>query len=138
MRMILNLFDMSRSRYRWISKRRLMWSPILLIVGIILMIIEPYEEYSLALLIAGAISTAILFVVIFRDRRTTQSPATHPSSYIQSSYQPSSEGTQSYQPVTQSQDMQTTQTTEGKRFCSHCGAESSTGNKFCESCGQKM
>ncbi|MCG3219863.1 MAG: zinc ribbon domain-containing protein [Candidatus Heimdallarchaeota archaeon] len=129
---------MSRSRSMWISKRRLMWSPILLVVGIILMIIEPYEEYSLALLIAGAITTVMLFFVIFRDRRTTQSPATHPSSYIQSSIQPSSEGTQSYQPVTQSQDMQTSQPTDAKRFCSHCGADNSNGKNFCESCGQKI
>jgi hypothetical protein len=111
---------------------------VLLVIGIVLMIIDPYEEYSLALLIAGGIMTLVWIGVMLGDRREKKAPSTHPSSYIQSSYQPSSFETETYQPVTETQDIYSTPASPDKRFCSHCGAETESGKNFCENCGQKI
>ena len=120
-----------------ISRRRLAGAPFLLVVGIVFMVIDPYEEYSLALLIAGGVMTLVWIGVMLGDRRA-KSTQMHDSSYIQSSYQTSSIGTDSYQPVTETSSIYDTTTSVEKKFCSYCGAETGDAKNFCENCGQKI
>ncbi|MCG3226818.1 MAG: zinc ribbon domain-containing protein [Candidatus Heimdallarchaeota archaeon] len=122
----------------WRAKRRLIGAPFLLLAGIILMVINPYEYYALFILIGGIIATSLLVYVFLRERKIYQRKTFPPSRHSDSSYQPFVEEIQPYQPAEEARNIQTSNNLSASNFCSYCGQENSDKENFCDNCGQKI